>query len=194
MAALPDPRPTLTGDGERIYEAIRARLAAKGVTHLGPYLPLLHAPELAGRIEELGYFYKFEGALPRVIYQFIVLSIAKRSGVAFIWADHIAAARAAGLPEAIIDAVDKGGTALPDPYDLVAAVLAEAFACRSIPADLQARAVARFGAEGLVEMVTLCGFYTLIAMVNGCFDVPVPKADLPLPKADLPEPNTEGAA
>jgi hypothetical protein len=27
---------------------------------------------------------------------------------------------------------------------------------------------------GLLEIVTLCGFYGLIGMVNVCFDVPLP--------------------
>lgn len=174
MAALPDPVPTLQGDGLAIYKDIRDRLAAKGVDHLGPYLPLLHHPELAKYIERLGYYYKYEAKLPRDVYQFVVLCMAKRSGVAFIWADHVAAARAAGLPSSLIDAIDKGETAFPAPYDLVSQITAEAFAFRSIPQDLQNRCIDRFGTEGLLEIVTLCGFYTMIAMVNGCFDVPLP--------------------
>jgi len=174
MAALPDPVPMLRGEGRKIYDDIRTRLAAKGVDHLGPYVPLLHHPELAKDIERLGYYYKYEATLPRDIYQFVVLSMAKRSGVAFIWADHVAAARAAGLPESIIDAIDKGDTAFSEPFDLVHGIAAEAFAYRSIPERLQDRCIERFGTKGLVEIVTLCGFYTMIAMVNACFDVPLP--------------------
>jgi hypothetical protein len=33
-------------------------------------------------------------------------------------------------------------------------------------------AVSRFGLHGFIEIVTLCGFYTLMAMVNACFDGP----------------------
>ncbi len=93
MAALPDPTATLTGEGRAIYEDILARRRAKGVDHLGPYIPLLNHPQLAKLIEQLGYYYKFESALPRDLYQFVVLLSAKRSGVAFEWADHIASER-----------------------------------------------------------------------------------------------------
>ena len=174
MAALPDPTATLTGEGRRIYEHIKARLAARGVDHLGPYLPLLHHPELARDIEELGYYYKFEAELPRDVYQFIVLTFARRSGVTFIWEDHVAAARKAGLPEAVIDAIRLGAATFAAPYDLVAETTGYAFACRSIPEALQNEVIAKFGVKGLIEIVTLCGFYTMIGMVNGCFDVPLP--------------------
>lgn len=174
MAALPDPTSTLTGEGRSIYEDILVRRRAKGVDHLGPYIPLLNHPELAKLIEQLGWYYKYESKLPREVYQFVVLVLAKRSGVAFVWADHVAAARAAGLDAALIEAIAAGSTGFPDPFDAVAALTGCAFAFRSIPPDLQDKAVARFGVDGLIEIVTLCGYYTMMAMVNGCFDVQLP--------------------
>lgn len=178
MASLPDPTATLTGPARAIYEDILARRRARGVDHLGPYIPLLNHPELAQLIERLGWFYKYESALPRDAYQLVVLILAARSGVTFVWEDHVAAARAAGLPPAVIDAVKAAGGApagpLPAPFDIVAALAENAFAFRSIPEQLQAAAIARFGVTGLIELVTLCGFYTMMGMVNACFDVPLP--------------------
>ncbi|WP_421724661.1 carboxymuconolactone decarboxylase [Bauldia sp.] len=174
MAALPDPIPDLSGEGRRIYDDILARRKAKGVNHLGPYVPLLNHPELAKDIERLGYFYKFESKLPRDVYQFIVLSMAVRSGVSFVWADHVAAARAAGLPDAVIDGIKAKAGGYPAPFDDVQATTDCAFRFVSIPADLQERVIARFGMHGFIEIVTLCGFYTMIGMVNVCFDVPLP--------------------
>jgi 4-carboxymuconolactone decarboxylase len=174
MASLPDPTAKLAGEDLAIYEDILARRRAKGVDHLGPYIPLLNHPELARLIEQLGYYYKYKSALPRGVYQFIVLTIAKRSGVAFVWADHVEAARAAGLPETVIDSIGAGTPASAPPFDIVAETIDCAFAYRSIPLGLQESAVARFGLNGFIEIVTLCGFYTLMAMVNACFDVPMP--------------------
>jgi 4-carboxymuconolactone decarboxylase len=179
MAALPDPTATLEGEGRAIYEDILARRKAKGVDHLGPYVPLLNHPHLAELIERLGYYYKFESQLPRDVYQFVVLVSARRSGVAFEWADHIAAARAAGLSEELIDGVQAGAENFAAPFDLVHRLTDCAFAYRSIPMELQDDAVARFGLHGLIEIVTLCGFYALMGMVNGCFDVPLPHQHRP---------------
>ena len=102
-----------------------------------------------------------------------MLAIAKRSGVAFEWADHIAAAKGAGLPQAVIEAV-AGATDVPSPFDIVTETMDCAFAYRSIPSGLQDQIVQRFGLKGLIEIVSLCGFYTLIGMVNAGFDVPLP--------------------
>lgn len=174
MAALPDPTATLTGDGRAIYEDILTRRKAKGVDHLGPYIPLLNHPQLARLIEQLGYYYKYESGLPRGIYQFVVLILAKRSGVAFVWDDHVASARAAGLPDDVIDVIKAGSKAFAEPFDMVSQITDCAFAYRSIPQALQNRVVSRFGLHGLIEIVTLCGYYSMMAMVNGCFDVALP--------------------
>jgi 4-carboxymuconolactone decarboxylase len=52
---------------QALYETMAARRRAHGEHFGGPYLALLNHPELARRVEELGFFLKFEGALPRTI-------------------------------------------------------------------------------------------------------------------------------
>lgn len=174
MALLPDPTATLTGEGRAIYDHILTRRAAKGVLHLGPYIPLLNHPLLAQCIEELGYFYKYQGVLPRDVYQFIVLLVAKRSAVAFVWQDHIAAARTAGLADSVIQVIEQGQGSFEAPYDIVYETAGCAFAYQSIPTELQDSVIRRFGVQELIEIVTLCGFYSLMGMVNACFDVTEP--------------------
>ena len=174
MAGLPDPTATLEGEARAIYEDILARRKAKGVDHLGPYIALLNHPRLAQLIERLGYYYKFESQVPRDVYQFVVLVSAKRSDVAFEWADHIAAARAAGLSDDLIHSIETGARGFAAPFDMVHQLVDCAFAYRSIPSALQDAAIAKFGLHGLIEIVTLCGFYALMGVVNGCFDVPLP--------------------
>src|SRR6202163_3740869 len=114
----------LPAAGRAMFAAIAAKRKARGEGFGGPYLALLNHPELARRIEELGFFLKFEGALPRTIYQFIVLTIAHTTGAGFEWQDHIEHARAAGLPPEVIDCIASARTAaLPQPYALVHAIL-----------------------------------------------------------------------
>ena len=177
MASLPDPTDTLTGDGRAIYDDIVRRRAAKGVTRLGPYIPLLNHPQLAKRIEQLGFFYKYESDLPRNIYQFVVLEVGRQSGVEFVWRDHLETARSAGVPDAVIDAIASGKAELDQPYGMVREVMDWAFRDKSIPQGLQDKAIKTFGMHGFLEIVTLCGFYTMIGMVNACLDVPLPKEE-----------------
>ncbi|MDC7789340.1 carboxymuconolactone decarboxylase family protein [Rhodoplanes sp. TEM] len=167
-AALPPP-------ARALYDAIAAKRRARGEGFGGPYLALLNHPELARRIEALGFFLKFEGVLPRDVYQFIVLTVAKATGAAFEWQDHVNHARAAGLPETLIAAVGSGdATALPAPYDMVHAVLAKTLAWQEVPDDLQATAANTFRPEGLVEIVVLSGFYQMFAAINQGFGIGAP--------------------
>src|SRR5256885_12904190 len=128
---------TLPADARALFETMATRRKAKGEGFGGPYMALLNHPELARRIEELGFFLKFEGTLPRPIYQFIVLTVARATGADFEWHDHIAHARAAGLPADVIDCIGSARpAALPQPYALVHAILAKTMAWRHGPRRL----------------------------------------------------------
>ena len=175
MTRLPDPIPTLRGDDRRVYERMLARRERHGVGLYGPYLPLLHHPQLADRVEQLGGFLKFDGVLPRDRYQFVVLCFAREVGAEFEWRDHVSHALAAGVPQAVVDAL-VAGAAVPAPFTDLADAVRSTLAYRDLAADVQQRIVADVGTKGLVEVVTLCGLYALIAMVNAAFDVPTSEA------------------
>src|SRR6266851_917565 len=125
MTVLAMDPSTLPAAGRALFAAISAKRKARGEDFGGPYIALLNHPELARRIEELGFFLKFEGVLPRPIYQFIVLSVAQATGAAFEWQDHMQHALAAGLARAVVDSIGAGQTdTLPHPYALLHAILA----------------------------------------------------------------------
>jgi 4-carboxymuconolactone decarboxylase len=165
----------LPAAGRALFAAVAAKRKARGEGFGGPYIALLNHPELARRVEELGFFLKFEGVLPREAYQFIVLTVAHATGAAFEWHDHVEHALAAGIPQDIVDAIGTGRAgALPQPYALLRAILTETMAWQPVPDDLQAHAVARWGVEGLVEIVVVSGFYQMFAAINQGFDIRPP--------------------
>ncbi len=158
-----------------LFAAVSAKRGARGEGFGGPYIALLNHPELARRVEELGFFLKFEGVLPRPAYQFIVLTVAHATGAAFEWHDHVEHALAAGLPADVVDAIGAGRTqTLPQPFALLSAILAKTMAWQPVPDDLQALAAAQWGVEGLVEIVVLSGFYQMFAAINQGFDIRPP--------------------
>jgi 4-carboxymuconolactone decarboxylase len=165
----------LPAAGRALFAAVAAKRKARGEGFGGPYIALLNHPELARRVEELGFFLKFEGVLPREAYQFIVLTVAHATGAAFEWHDHVEHALAAGIPQDIVDAIGTGRAgALPQPYALLRAILTKTMAWQPVPDDLQAHAVARWGVEGLVEIVVVSGFYQMFAAINQGFDIRPP--------------------
>jgi 4-carboxymuconolactone decarboxylase len=101
-----------------------------------------------------------------------VLTVARATGAGFEWHDHIAHARAAGLPDAVIRCIGSDRVvALPRPYALLHAILAKTMAWQVVPDELQAQAVAEWGKQGSVEIVVLSGFYQMFAAINQGFDV-----------------------
>src|SRR5271163_3409287 len=165
----------LPAGGRALFAAMAAKRKARGEGFGGPYIALLNHPELARGIEELGFFLKFEGVLPRQAYQFIVLTVAHATGAAFEWHDHVEHALAAGIPQDVVDAIGTGRAgALPQPYALLRAILTKTMAWQPVPDELQAHAAAQWGVEGLVEIVVVSGFYQMFAAINQGFDIRPP--------------------
>lgn len=162
----------LPAPARALFDAVAAKRKARGQGFGGPYTALFNHPDLGRRVEELGFYLKFEGVLPRPVYQFIVLSVAHATGAAFEWHDHVEHARAAGLSEELIDAIGSGRTeTLPQSYALLAAILADTMAWRAIPEALQTEAAAQWSQQGLVEIVVVSGFYQMFAAINQGFDI-----------------------
>jgi 4-carboxymuconolactone decarboxylase len=184
MAVLEMDAARLPAPAKAMFDRIAAKRRALGEGFGGPYLALFNHPALAERVEALGFFLKFEGVLPRTAYQFIVLSVARATGAAFEWSDHVRHALAAGLPQSLVDAIADGACAsLPEPYELLREILAHTLAWRPVPDALQARAAAEWGKEGLVEIVVISGFYQMFAAINQGFDIQPPAEAAPPTRA-----------
>lgn len=176
MAALPFNPATLSPENRAIYDAMVARRKAQGAPFDGPYNALMNHPQLCKRVEELGYYLKFEGHLPRLVYQFTVLAVARSTGAAFEWADHVNHARAAGVPNEVIDTLQKDGLAgqFTSPFSQAAAVLEASLQWKDVPQSAQDAAIKSFGIEGFVELVVLSGFYQMFSAINQGFAVALP--------------------
>lgn len=114
--------------------------------------------------------------MPRDVYQFTVLSIARKIGVAFESVDHQKSARAAGLSDTLIDSILKvDRDAIPHPYSEILDTIDVVLEFRSIPEKIQSEMIKLYGVQGLLELVTLCGFYQMVGEITQAFDVPLPE-------------------
>ena len=108
--------------------------------------PICRADEPSGalqpRSKSLGFYLKFQGRLPRDVYQFVVLSVARDTGAAFEWIDHVRARGSGrgsriGHRHAATGRTSKTG-AFPAPYDLAAqSVGGDARLGKDIPQSIQ---------------------------------------------------------
>lgn len=173
MSKLPFHPENLDRKDKIIYEEMVARRQSQGAPFDGPYAALMNHPELCQKVEALGYYLKFQGHLSREVYQFIVLSVAKETKAAFEWDDHVEHARAAGVPETVIEAIKEQGIsgAFPEPYRLAAQVLSATLIWQNIPEQVQTDAIRSYGIEGFIEIIVLSGFYQMFSAINQGFDI-----------------------
>lgn len=184
MARLHFDPEQLDAQDKTIYDAMVAQRRNQGAPFGGPYAALMNHPALCQKIEALGYYLKFQGHLPRAVYQFIVLAVARETKTDFEWYDHIDHALAAGVPQAVIEALKTHGVReidFPAPYHSAAQVLQASLTWQNIPDRVQADAVAEYGLPGFIEIVVLSGFYQMFSAINKGFDVsPSDHAQVPL--------------
>ena len=176
-------------------EAFLAELRERRGRLDGLYGTLVLHRGLAEMMLEIGRFYRTAATVPDRYREAATLAVATETRCAYVWSKHEPTARGAGLPQPAIEALRAGryddAALSPEERDAVGVAL-EALALRSIPADLQERAIATWGVEGLLELSVLAGVYRMIAGYLASIDVPLPE-DARDPWGPDPGPGVGGA-
>lgn len=181
-APLPE-RDQLNDDQKRIFDAIvngpRGRVE-------GPLLVWLHSAGLADKAQALGAFCRFGTSLPPRLSELAIIVTGAFWASRFEWATHAPIAAEAGVDPAAIEAIRTGGAPVfaRDDEALVHEFATALHRDRRVEDALYARAVAALGTAGVVELVGILGYYTLICMTINAFNVPLPEgAEDPFPGA-----------
>lgn len=143
----------------------------------GPFVALIHHAALARPIQNLGEFLRFGASLPLPLLEMAILMTARRWTCQHEWYAHERLARKAGLGEHIIAALMRGEQ--PEP---MSEAEREVYAfCREAHdgghvSDGPFEAVkARFGNEGVLELLCVSGYYSMMAMVLNSARMPLPE-------------------
>ena len=168
---------TMTPAQRAVYDAT---IAGKRGRMTPPVEAWLHSPELANRAQSLGEFIRFETCLPPALAEMAILITGRHWNAHFEWYAHRKLAIAAGLDEAVIDAIRDGRE--PPLADAGARAI-YAFATtlhrtRAVPKPLCDAVVAAYGNAGAVDLVGLLGYYTLVSMTLNAFDVGLPDGEV----------------
>jgi len=180
---LPLLSPDRLDDAQRaLYDSIqggprgKVRLTDEDGCLVGPFNAWLYSPSLGKRISQLGEGVRFESSLPTKLTEIAILVMARHWRAQFEgWAHERLASRAGVAPETIA-ALRAGERPSFDDSDdkLVYDFAKELLDTRRVSDDLYRRAVERFGEGGVVELVTLLGYYALVSMTLNVFAVPLP--------------------
>jgi 4-carboxymuconolactone decarboxylase len=179
MSRLPELRyDEMSAAQQRVHDEIAAGPRGKVV---GPLKVWLYSPELADRAQKLGAYVRYHSALPAELSELAILLTARLWQADFEWHSHVGPARTAGIPDAVIEAIRVGAEpALEDAKSrAVYAVAREVHEARALSDQTYAHAEIALGRQGLVDLVGILGYYTLISMTLKAFDVPTPDGSHP---------------
>jgi 4-carboxymuconolactone decarboxylase len=147
----------------------------------GPFEILIRAPEICGLAATLGEHLRWGTSLPDRLSELAIITTARFWRAQYEWFAHAPLAEKAGVPAAAVEALRTGGTpafAAPDEA-LVHRVCTEIFRTQRLSDATFDAAVAAFGEQGVVELISIIGYYTLIGTTLNVFQVPLPPGQTP---------------
>jgi 4-carboxymuconolactone decarboxylase len=154
----------------------------------GPFVALERSPEVMLRAEAMGEYLRFHNVIPQKLMELAIIITARQWTQQYEWNAHDPLAIKAGLSPEIVKAVGEGRrpVGMSDDEDIVYEFCTELHRNRSVSDATYARAVARFGEQGVIELTSLAGYYTFLSMVMNTTRTQVPKDSTTPPLASLP--------
>ncbi|SDG05029.1 MULTISPECIES: carboxymuconolactone decarboxylase family protein [Thalassobaculum] len=168
---LPEPD-KLSPEQRRIHDEIAS--GPRGKVQ-GPLAIWLTSPDLADKAQQLGAFCRYGSSLEPRLSELAILVTGRVWGAQFEWTVHKPIALKAGLSEAVVEAVRTRRT---PPFEKEDERVVHDFAQtlhrdRKVTDELYAEAVTLLGERGVVDLVGILGYYTLISMTLNAFNVPL---------------------
>lgn len=169
---------TMTARQRRSYQAIVSG-PRKGAT--GPFNALLRSPEVADRIQKVGEYVRFQSTIPGALNEMAILITGRFWGAQFEFWAHSRLARTAGLSDAIIEAIAEGRrpASMTDDERIVHDFCTELFRDRAVSDASFKAAVARFGEQGVIDLIAATGYYSIVSMVLNVDRYPLPAGEKP---------------
>jgi 4-carboxymuconolactone decarboxylase len=181
-AAAQDRMPPLASDEltEQQVQALAEFGAARGAP-TGPWIALLRSPELMRRTRGVSDYLRFESQVPGWLREFVILMTARQWGQNYEWNAHYAIAMDEGLSPDIARAIAEGRRpeGMVAEEEILYELCMELQRNHSVSDATYERAVERFGEQGVVEVVSLMGYYTMISMILNTSRAPLPSGATP---------------
>lgn len=146
---------------------------------LGPFNAMLYSPVVGGPLQELGAALRFRTAFTKREREIATLVVAAHLRSDYEWYAHERLARRAGLTEDELAGLRTGAEpVLADARERIIHQVARALATDGdLTGPVFAEAVATLGRPALVELVTLVGYYSTLALQMRVFRVGVPEGE-----------------
>jgi 4-carboxymuconolactone decarboxylase len=146
---------------------------------IGPFNAFVHAPGVGRRLSSLGRVLRFETSIERRLSEVAIITVGARWQAEFEWWAHARMAREHGVPPGVVDAISRGADPPFEADDerVVYTVARQLTADGHLDGHAFAAAQRLLGYDGAVELVSLCGYYTLVSFLLNAFTVPLPAGE-----------------
>lgn len=163
----------MTEEQRRVYQSIAA--GPRGGVR-GPFNALLRSPELADRVQKVGEYLRFDTSLPPRLNELAILVNARFWGSKYEWYAHRPLAEKAGLAGAIADdlASNRRPAGMQADETIVYEFCTALHTTHGVDDALFERAVAALGERGVVDLIGVSGYYTLVSMMLNVAEIPLP--------------------
>lgn len=143
----------------------------------GPFNAWLHAPVIGRAMSRLGAALRFEMSIDRRLIELAIITVGAHHQAEFEWYAHAAMARDSGVSDAVIDSIGNGEAPAFEHDDerVVYDVARQLVEVGRVDDAAYQAAAGLLGEQGMVELVSLCGYYSLISYTLNAFEVPLPE-------------------
>ena len=167
-------REDLSPEGQAVYDEI---VGDGPVPTTGPVSASLYSPKLAVLWNELNQYLRNDSVVGRKYFEIAATIAAAEIGQHYEYASHEPAALQFGISQAAIETIryNREPVGLPADEDLIIRLFRQIMRDHRVEPALFADAVAMFGRQGVVELITIMGDYIMVGMVLTAIDQQVPE-------------------
>jgi len=148
----------------------------------GPGGVRLHSPRLAQRWHAMGRYLRDETGLGARVREVAILITAREHDSRFEWQQHEKVAQRVGVPLETIEAIKfrRSVDGLDATDSIVIGLGRQVFGERAVEPDLFASALALFGPQQLIDLISIMGTYAATAAMLTLVDMQLPPGEEPL--------------
>ena len=147
----------------------------------GPNFALLRSPELMERTQKVGEYLRYKSSIPARLNEFAILVTARQWNAQIEWIGHHDLALKAGVSAAVLADLAQGRrpAGMKDDEAIVHDFIKEIHDKKEVSDATYKRVVDRFGERGVMDLIGLTGYYTMLAMVINVTRVALPEGTAP---------------
>lgn len=135
---------------------------------------LLRSPELLLTVNAMREYVEYKPALAPRIRELVIMIMGRQSSTDFMWNSHYAVAIKTGISPEILKAIAEGRrpAGMAEDDEVVYDFCDELHRNQSVSDATYAKALAKFGERGVVDIVGVYGWYSMWAVMNKVWQKP----------------------